>query len=252
MYKLISLDLDGTLLKSDHSISTRNLKAIEYCQNHNIETVVATGRPPRFTMPYLPSVLTNEYCICYNGAKIFYRGQVIDETFIHEDVIIALFNFIEKQGLFRYAVESDDVIYANFDLTDAWHLDSKSIEAIENYKRICKILIMNDSFPVDLLREHFSEACNIMETDGNKLIEIVAKGVSKFHAIEKVVQRMGISIQEVIAFGDDHNDLEIIEGVGLGVAMGNAVDRVKKQADRITCTNEEDGVAMILEEVFHE
>lgn len=251
MYKLISLDLDGTLLNTDQTISKRNLDAIKKCHDLGIETVVATGRPPRFTIPLLPKVLTNEYCICYNGAKIFYRGELIDETFLTEksakEILLSMNGLNHKIGL-----EIDDQIYANFDISDSWNVSYLPIEDIRSYGRICKIIIINEEVPVDKLKENFKDTCNIMITDSGKLIEIISGDISKYKAIEKVVKRMGISVNEVIAFGDDYNDLEIIEGVGLGVAMGNAVEKVKELSTTITATNNEDGVAIVLEEVFYE
>ena len=71
MYKLISLDLDGTLFNSKGKISNRAMKSIQTCRNLNIESVIATGRPPRYTFSFLPEILTMEYCICYNGARIY-------------------------------------------------------------------------------------------------------------------------------------------------------------------------------------
>ena len=101
-----------------------------------------------------------------------------------------------------------------------------------------------------MLNESFRESCYVIQTDQARLIEIMDKSVSKLEAIKWIAHREHILVDEVIAFGDDLNDFEIIEGVGMGVAMGNGHHEIKDVANEITLTNNCDGVAVFLEKII--
>lgn len=250
MYKLISLDLDGTLFNSKQQISERNFKTVEACHNLGVETVIATGRPPRFTFPCLPEFLTKSYVICYNGAKIFKDKELVFEVNIQSEVIQMIIDYINDS--FKLAFEYNDMIYSNFTLSDEWGvIRNKSLDSLNVYDKVCKVLILNDeAFPYEEFYRKFSKYCNIFQTDNGNLIEIVDKSISKFHAIEFIAREIGISVEEVVAFGDDFNDIEILNRVGYGVAMANAHEDIIKQSHHCTLSNNEDGVAVVLEELF--
>lgn len=249
MYKLISLDLDGTLFNSNGQISERNMAAIDICHNHGLETVIATGRPPRFTFRRVPDHLTEGYCICYNGARIYYNQELLQEFCIKASEVKAILDFSDQ---FKVALEVNDSIYSNFDVSDYWpNTPHQKISDIECLDKVCKILIINsDDFPYEQLEKQYSSHCNIIKTDQDRLIEVMHKEVTKCEAVYWISKRMGISLKEVVAFGDDHNDLEILSSVGLGVAMMNSNDKVKSVATSITASNDDDGVALVLEKLI--
>ncbi|MCH4888229.1 HAD family hydrolase [Acidaminobacter sp. JC074] len=252
MYKLISLDLDGTLFNDQDQVSKRNMTAIKSCHQNNIETVVATGRPPRFTFGRVPEDLLGGYCICYNGAMIFYNQSIIHEINMDDKLVKEIIQMVETMDVsIKVSIESNDKIYCNFNLRDLWpKIDYEPIENID-YKKVCKILIMNqESLDYDKLQKQFGHLCNMIQTDHGRLIEIMPMGVSKYDAIKWVADKEAICIKEIIAFGDDLNDLEILKGVGLGVAMENGHTKLKEVADHITLSNVEDGVAACLEDII--
>ncbi len=252
MYRLVALDLDGTLFNDKDKVSNRNMQAIEMCHENGIETVVATGRPPRFTFEKIPQKLLKEYCICYNGAKIFFDGNLIYEKRIDSVVVMKVIEtLLEMDELVQIVLESDNKIYCNFDPDNHWgDISYESFESLE-CSRVYKILVMNqDKIDYKQLYNLYGDQCNMIRTYKGELIEIMPKDVSKYQAIKWVANRENISTKEIIAFGDDLNDFEILDGVGLGVAMGNGHQELKNIADQVTLSNLEDGVAVCLEKII--
>lgn len=254
MYKLVALDLDGTLFNSQSQVSERNITAIKNCHKHKIDTVVATGRPPRFTFGHIPSLLASDYTVCYNGAQIYHNSQLILERCMNHGLIVKIIDFVLSHKDIKMALESRDVIYSNFDMKRVWpNIESCDIDDLADYDHICKVIILNKpGFDDQAFIEDFKKECNVILTDGGKLIEIVDKNVSKLTAIKWIAEREGIDINEVVAFGDDLNDMEIIQHVGLGVAMLNGHDQIKAASNYVTDTNDKDGVALVLEKIIED
>ncbi len=252
MYKLVALDLDGTLFNDKDNVSRRNMDAIELCHRNGIETVVATGRPPRFTFKKIPQKLLKEYCICYNGAQIFFDGNLIYEKRIDSKTLMQMIEtLLDMDSNVQIVLESDNKVYSNFELSSQWgNMSYESIESVD-YSRVCKILIINHK-KIDYKRlfDLYGDQCNMIQTYNSELIEIMPKGVSKYEAIKWVADRENIATKEIIAFGDDLNDFEILDGVGFGVAMANGHQELKSIADHVTLSNLEDGVAVCLEEII--
>jgi len=255
MYKLVALDLDGTLFNNESKVSVRNIDAIRNCHHHNIDTVVATGRPPRFTFGHIPEILARDYTVCYNGAQIYHNHDLIFEMCMSHDLVQSIIAYVTSQSSeIKMALESRDVIYSNFDMKRVWpDIESRDLKDLADYDHICKVIILNKAtFDDGSFNETYQDLCNVIFTDGGKLIEIVDKTVSKLAAIEWIAQRESIKIEEIIAFGDDLNDIEIIKHVGLGVAMSNGHDKVKEVSNHVTASNDCDGVAIVLEKIIED
>jgi hypothetical protein len=253
MYKLVSLDLDGTLFNGDDQVSERNLNVIHACHIKGIETVVATGRPPRFTFGYIPEVLNENYCVCYNGAHIYYNTELIYEKNINNTVVKNIIQMVlNMDPTMKIALEAKNVNYCNFDMSKYWpNVDFKDLNELADYDHICKLLIVNcDSLDFDALHKQFNSSCYVIQTDQARLIEIMDRSVSKLEAIKWIANREDILVDEVIAFGDDLNDYEIINGVGMGVAMENGHHEIKGVANEVTLSNDCDGVAVFLEKII--
>ena len=249
MYKLISLDLDGTLFNSDSNISDRNLNIVKKCRDLGVVIAIATGRPPRFTFSKIPKELADGYCVCYNGARIYKKRKLIKENCIKEEIILNMLDYFSNN---KIALEINDKIYANFDISLIWgDIEFDMLENIKKFDKVCKLLIMNSKeISFSDIKNKYSSDCYIIKTDSDSLIEIMDIKVTKYHAIMDVAKDFNINSNEIIAFGDDYNDLEIIEKVGCGVAMGNANLDIKNSANIVTKTNDEDGVALVLESLF--
>jgi Cof subfamily protein (haloacid dehalogenase superfamily) len=252
-YKLVSLDLDGTLFNDESTVSDYNIDVIKKCHVKGLHTVVATGRPPRFTFKMIPELLSSDYVICYNGGMIFKNKRLVYTRCIEPSIVDAIIKFLSAYNA-RIAIECKDEIFSNFDLSHFWSgLEFSDLNSLVDFQHTSKILIQNDlEIPFSELYERFKTSCNIIQTDSGRLIEIMEKDVHKLSAVKWVADELKINLEEVIAFGDDLNDCEIIQGVGLGVAMENGHPKLKALAKQIAPTNINDGVGRILLDVIEE
>jgi len=252
--KFISLDLDGTLLTSEKVISKRTINILKKCENVGKNIVIATARPPRLVRNLLPRELKNEFLICYNGAEIYKNEEKIYEENISKSSLREILHFFILQFPETIvSVEIDNCLYTNkgveklfgdieYEIVDfrkfKWNSTAKvlvDLSAINNQR------IIFDNLPND---------CSMVVTDDGVLGQIMNKNVSKLNALKSILHKWGVEMEDVIAFGDDYNDIEIIEESGKGIAMENAVSELKEKADFITKSNDEDGVAFYLEKLF--
>ena len=261
MIKLIAIDLDGTLLYKNMTITLENLEAIKEAQDKGIKVVVATGRPFLFTRPYMEILNFDTPYIMYNGGSIIYGdGTVLKETIMPQSQIMAAVELCEQHNT-SYMLYGNDTVYykpskrveflKEMSLQMEEHLRAK-FELITDYKTLIqemdfgKVLIVEEDveeYPVVYKRMQTLEETNDILQSSSFYIEIIPKGVSKAKALEVVASKYNIKQSEIMAIGDQENDVSMIKYAGIGVAMGNAIDEVKKQADYVTLTVKENGVA---------
>lgn len=253
--KIVVSDLDGTLLKSDRSVSPRTLAALSELAAHEIIFMIATARAPRHVYQLIPLNFSHIYMICYNGAEVYLDGQLVFCDYIAGNEVQAIVTWLQKQypGI-DTALEVSNAFYTNFDIDAMVGLMPPFTRVdfnIFDYQPTAKILVdlqrISDTKEITRM---LPDDCTMVITDGGKIGQITHKTVSKLNAIKRLAQSFGFGPGDVIAFGDDYNDLEMIRECGIGVAMGNAPPQVKEAADRVTGTNDEDGVAMILEQII--
>ena len=261
MYKLAVFDLDGTLLSSKHRVSSENLEAINLLRQNNIKVIIATGRSNELLKPYIKALNITENVITCNGTVI---GHPDNDKMLYEDIVPksevrkALEMCLEydheflvytaKAILTRQTdwdnflkekdVKSNDDFNANFKIID-------DIENIINNYNVNKVLIIerNKDKYIELTKRS-NEFTKVSHTQSaQSYLDIGPLNNSKGNAIKILCKELGISLDEVIAFGDQMNDISMIRIVGFGVAMGNAKDKVKESADFVTLSNDENGVA---------
>ncbi|PGZ09414.1 HAD family hydrolase [Bacillus cereus] len=249
MRKVIISDLDGTLLRSDKTISEKSINILRECKNKGDELIFATARPPRSINQYIPSVLKNEIVICYNGALVLKGNDVLYEMEISKKIILEIIEIGKKYNLHQICLEINDKLYSNFDVTDYFgNVPCEVMDVSElNFEKASKVIVctkgsINKEFTKELPIE-----CSAVITDNGTLCQIMHAEVSKWNSIQQVLQHLNRDAAEVIAFGDDYNDMEMIEKCGIGVAMSNAVEELKSVAKFIAKSNDEDGVATFLE-----
>lgn len=246
--RVVALDLDGTLLASDGRVSPRNSAAVSACAARDIRLVIASARPPRSVAALLPPDFPALTWICYNGAEVWHAGRRVMHRAIAPERAHALLAAIEAHApAATVSVEFDDRLYANRPLRQPWEHSVVDLRAAIT-RPISKILFAADEVPdLAALRAALPEEYSVCVTDRGCLGHIMAPGVSKALALAALLDRAGLSLADVMAFGDDHNDLELIAAAGTGVAMGNAIPDVKAVAAHVTTTNDQDGVAAVLE-----
>jgi len=263
MYKLIAVDMDGTLLNENKEISNRCKKAVGELKNRGKKLVLATGRPINGVMRYLEKLNLfddNDYVITYNGALV----QSTKTKHIIFDKPLSLKAY---QELYILSKELKVNIHA---LTDQCVLTPKNnpytelesninqipilvgaVEDIDASTIIVKVMFVDDPDKLDAalaqLPNWVKEKYTILRSAPH-FLEFLDKSVNKGVGVSAVAKQLGLKREEVICVGDAGNDLDMIRYAGLGVAMGNAFDEIKSEADYITHSNEEDGVAHVIEE----
>jgi len=250
--KLIVADLDHTLLRKDKSISEFTLATLNECRKRGILIGFATARPVRGVKEirkiFEPDVLINHNGAVVEGYSGWEASLGIDGEVLRKmlDEICRNFPSVE------IGVESNDVLYANYDVTKNWP-DEPYMSVARDFSDFefpyaDKVLISLERVNIDVLKSFLPECCYLEVADGFMGM-IMSKEATKFNAIATVCDALGIRPSEVVCFGDDDNDISMLVGCGIGVAMGNANDKVKELADAVCLANEEDGVARWVREV---
>ena len=262
-YKLVAADFDDTLLRSDYTLSGRTLKTIrDYVHAGGIFTV-ATGRMYVSIARYLDVLDVSAPVICYQGGLIVDQktGEILRKCVMSNDLALRILNELERRELY-IQMYFDDVLYVERKTEYTLQYEKTNrILAVEtkeplsdfvrrNATEPTKILVIED--PVSLkriseeVRAQFSEEVFVNLTKPY-FMEIASRHASKATAIQFLLDRYRLSKEECIAIGDSMNDISMIEFAGLGVAMGNAFEEVKNIAKYVTLTNDEDGVAEVIE-----
>jgi predicted HD superfamily hydrolase involved in NAD metabolism len=250
----IVLDLDGTLLNSRKEVSLRNAKAVLDCHRQGIHIIFATARPPRTVNKILPEeLLSIGSFIYYNGAQYACTGTGLEW---HESIDAAL-----TAQVLDFCIARDPQIEISMEVRDEWFsarpLDYSEglrtdhnpvVKTLEQLRELSatKVLLTRCGF-FEELRTAFAGSVNLLLTDNGQLVQISSPQASKEAGVSRLCGSLGIPLDEVMAFGDDYNDLGLFRICGWPVAMGNAIPELKEIAAEITCTHDEDGVALVLE-----
>lgn len=264
MYKLIAIDLDGTLLDKNKNISEGNSKAIKEACEKGIDVVICSGRIYKGAMIFARMLALKSEVISCNGAIIrdSVTGRTIFSKNIHVQDSLRILEFLSKTNVYYHAYVSDTmfakergygtVFYENINMTmpEEHRIDIRSLDGLEDLikndqKGVTKFVVASDN--LDYLAEVRQKINNMADVDCMSSnfdnFEVVRKGVSKGEALKRLCEIKGIKPEEVIAIGDNENDLSMFEFAGTSVAMGNASERIKFCADFVTLSNVENGVA---------
>ncbi|MFA9556949.1 Cof-type HAD-IIB family hydrolase [Evansella sp. AB-rgal1] len=261
-YKMIVLDLDDTLLKNDHTISPKTKQALMEAQQKGVKVVLASGRATYAMEKYRKELqlLENEsYILSYNGAKII-NCKTNEELFssgLVPDIVRNLYDVSCRENVYIHTYVGDSIVTAKPNQYNEKESRITGLPLIheENFVQaiqepVVKVVMMEDPEKLVLveqtLKEELSEHLSITRTKPY-FLEFIEYGVTKGSSISKLIDLLGIKREEVIAIGDSYNDLEMIEFAGLGVAMGNAPDEIKQKADFVTESNENEGVAYVID-----
>jgi Cof subfamily protein (haloacid dehalogenase superfamily) len=251
--KMIVTDLDGTLLHRDSAISDYTISVLRKCSAKGIKIAYATARDARDTIPALSQLVDG--FVYSNGAKAYVGDTLVNSRTIPmndvRDFLIAAGN----AGV-KICVESNGIHYANFDITKYWvgwipsyeNADFNTLD-IEIEKILAVADTLDESKYVELfinknLPDHL---CFLVREEG-LLMVIMHKEAIKSKGIAALAGHWGIKQTEIVAFGDDIIDIDLLEYCGIGVAVSNALNDVKAVADDICESNDNDGVAKWLEE----
>lgn len=246
--KMIVTDLDGTLLHNDKTVSEYTKNIINEIQNEGHVFVIATARPIRAVKKFLKD-LNFDAGIYHNGAVIMQKEKHLGSYGIDQPYNV-IKKMLSKNPKLKIAMECDDTLYSNFDAELFWpgtsytYSDSFS----ETINKIAdKILLEVSSLDNMKEYEEILPPELYIQMSENKIGMIMNKKATKIDSIRLAAKKLKINPKEIYAFGDDYNDIDMLEGCSVGVAVGNSLEIVKKSAKYICDTNENDGVAKWIE-----
>lgn len=245
--KLVSVDLDGTLLRSDKTISEKCFKSLHDLKKDGKIIVFNTARPLKL-IPKKLLMWKDNYLILSNGAYCIYNGEKIFDHYIPFDdsrKIIKYFSLKYKDIFF--SIESENEIYSCFenDYLCKLFFAEKVSKGDMMKKNIRKFLIINSEnkyIDIEELKANIPKNTKILITEQGKYIQVMPAKSSKLAGMKFICRKLNTNLNEVLAFGDDLNDLDIIRKVRIGVAMNNAVPEIKNVATHITSSNDNNGI----------
>ena len=262
-YRMIVLDLDGTLTNSQKVITPATRKALMEAQDRGVRVVLASGRPTYGVMPLARQLYLPEYggfILSYNGGKIIRckTKEVMFERGIPVGKNQTIIRMAMEHGVDILTYEGDSVITNNKNC--AYALKEAAVNRLPLVEKedfcsyvdfpVTKFIMLADGEILagveEKVREALGEAFSVYRSEPY-FLEIMAENVDKAKSLERLLEKTGISREEMMACGDGYNDLSMIRFAGLGVAMANAVDEVKEAADTITLSNDEDGVCAAID-----
>ncbi|MEI0610836.1 Cof-type HAD-IIB family hydrolase [Brachyspira pilosicoli] len=261
--KLIATDLDGTLLNDDTKISDYNKTVLNKLIDKGIEIVIATGRPISAMDFYYKELKNNSESIVFNGAMVVDKNfnciftNPLKKNIVDEIIDIYKEKYINDTSLNIYSIEKYIVAKDNFKIqTHTEKVDKKNkIVGLENFNdniEAQKIIILGENDILVDVKKNIDKLFTVHTSFSNpNFLEILSLDANKANALRWLCDKKGIDRKNVIAFGDNYNDIEMIEFAGVGVAMGNAENHVKKNAQYIADTNNNNGVGDFLKEFFN-
>ncbi|WP_297207061.1 Cof-type HAD-IIB family hydrolase [uncultured Brachyspira sp.] len=257
--KLIATDLDGTLLNSNKEISDYNKKILfELMYNHNVELILSSGRPFEGLKSYKELLKINNYSIIFNGASIVDNNEnIVYRKTLDENISKTIIELSKDYNVCIHVYDNGKYIVSkeNFYIKSYVQIEKTvnvlyGLNNVSDY-RFDKMLILGEREILNELKQKIDSKMDINSCfSGEKFLEIISKEANKGNALKWICENKGISIENAAAFGDNFNDIEMIEYAGIGVAMGNAEENVKQKANYIALSNDEDGVGKFLKDAF--
>lgn len=262
-YKLVVLDLDGTLTNDRKEITPRTKGALMKAQEKGVKIILASGRPTYGITPLADQLEINKfggYIMSFNGGKIidWTTKKVLFEQKLAPSLVPLLYEKAMSSGMNILTYQGQNIVATKardqYVQKEAF-INKMPVVQLDDFLHqvvypLNKCLIVGDPVPLHHLELQLAgEMQNKMEIyrSADFFLECVPLHIDKAHALDWLVRKMKIRKDEIIACGDGHNDLSMVEFAGLGVAMANAVQSLRDVADYITLSNEEDGVAHVIE-----
>lgn len=262
-YKMIVLDLDGTLTNSKKEMTPRTRDALLKAEQRGVRIVLASGRPT-----YGITALAEEldlktyqgFILAFNGGRITdcATGKVVFDQPLNPEVVPPLYEAVKKYGMEMLTYQDEKIAATKkankYVLHEAFINKMPVVEYTDFIHQIRypinKCLVVGDPAPLHELELQlagtFKGMMDVYRSAGF-FLECVPPGIDKAHSLKRLFELTGIRREEVIACGDGYNDQSMIRFAGLGVAMANAPKDIQDTADYITYSNEEDGVAHVVE-----
>ena len=266
-YKLLVLDVDGTLLNEAKEISRRTLSALLKVQQMGVRVVLASGRPTYGLLPLAKKLELGNYggfILSYNGSQIInaQNGEILFERRISPEMLPYIEKKARKNGFALFTYHDDTIITnspENEHVRAEALLNNQSVIEEEEFSTAVDfapskcMLVSDDEAALVGLEEHWKKRLDgVLDVFRSEpyFLEVVPCGVDKANTLGALMEQLGVTREEVMAIGDGTCDVAMLQLAGMGIAMGHAEDSVKVCADYVTATNEEDGVAVAVEKMI--
>lgn len=262
-YEVLVLDIDGTLTNSKKEISPKTLDAVIRAQEEGIKVVIASGRPTAGIKKIAKTIKLDEYggyILSYNGAKIinYQTGEIVYNETLPEEMIPSIYEEAVDNNVGIVTYEGNDAIAGNgidkYNEIEA-RINSIGLREVEDFPNyvnfpINKCLLTGEPEHMaeveQKMKDRFGNFLNIYRSEPF-FVEVMPQNIDKAYSLGKLLKYLNLERTQMIACGDGFNDLSMIKYAGLGVAMANAQEVVKEAADYITLSNDEDGVAKVID-----
>lgn len=260
MYKLIAIDMDGTLLNDRHEVPEDVKYTLSEAKKQGIKIVLCSGRPIGGIRSYIKALNLNQegdFAIAYNGALVqdTHTNEVVAELSLGHADLVKLYELSMELKTPMHFFDTKGVYTPNADISDYTVLEAYLSEIPLGYRQVSdiptnisipKIMFVNHPDKLNRTIEELPKSLNKQYTivqSAPYFLEFVHPSASKGNAVKMLAEQLGIKQEETMTIGDNGNDLSMIEYAGCGVAMGNAIPEVKAAADFQTRSNNESGVA---------
>lgn len=261
-FRAIALDLDGTLTNHDKVVTPRTRQALLKAQEQGAIIILASGRPTYGIVPVAECLELEKrggYILSYNGGNIVNAktGEKLFSQFLPDAVIPILYKYAKEKNHALLGYAGNEIIT---EMPDDQYVKEESRINKMNIRKVDNLLDALEPHPTKLLMtgdptDMIKAEEELVEILGEKMdifrsapffLELVPKGIDKAQSLLRLLSKINLTPADLIAFGDGYNDLSMLKLAGVGVAMANAAPEVRADADYVTLSNEEDGVAAAL------
>lgn len=262
-FRAIALDLDGTLTNHDKVVTPRTRQALLKAQEQGAVIILASGRPTYGIEPVAECLELDKrggYILSYNGGNIVNAKtqEKLFSQYLPDEVLPILYQYAKEKGYALLGYAGNEIITetpCDTYVKEESRINKMNIRQVDNLLEALephptKLLMTGN--PSDMLKaesELVEQLCDKMDIFRSApfFLELVPKGIDKAQSLLRLLARINLTPADLIAFGDGYNDLSMLKLAGMGVAMENAAPEVKADADYVTLSNEEDGIAAALE-----
>ncbi len=261
MYKLVALDMDGTLLNDKHQISKYTKEVLLKLYNKGVKIVLASGRPYQSMNLFVEELGIEIPLIATNGSLVkSSAGEIISQETIDLNATCRLLDHAKINGLYTSLYFHDSICVEKITEKTDVHFKIERVEPklVDDLSQVLDREPINILFSIDndvmeetiiKLESDFSDSVCVVQSS-ERHIDIMGKDITKGFGLHKLLEEYGLEAKDVVAFGNNFNDVAMLEEAGCGIAMANSATGVKEKADMIAGNNNEDGVAVMLEEIF--
>lgn len=266
--KVVALDLDGTTLREDKTFSPRLIKDIAVLQERGVTVAICSGRAPESVLTFSRQLKLDQYsgyCVCFNGGALINLKDITKDLFVSTLDATDLIDIEAQARLHGCAVHAystrrvllteSNIKFTEMEIAASMQPFEKILfpDEVRPDEQVYKLIAVGETEHLEEMRcnlpAEFHTRFNIARTHSN-FLEFMQKGCSKGATLDQLCKLIGCSLENVVAFGDAENDIEMVRMSGVGVAVANAMDTLKAVTPYRTYNYMADGVAIYLEKLF--